>query len=73
MKLVDREAVLDELDKITDIKGHAYISLQEAILNLPTYEQLPTIKSKALNKLANCIDLFDVWWEDMAEKLQKWL
>ena len=71
--LVDRDAVLEELDKIVDIKGFAYISLQEAIMGLPTYKQLPTFKSKLLNKIADYIDAYDIWWEQTSEKLQKWL
>ena len=36
MELIDRQAVLDALDKTEDIKGTAYVNMEQAIKDIPT-------------------------------------
>ena len=41
MELIDRQAVLDALDKTIEIKGTAYVSMEEAIKAIPTQVVIP--------------------------------
>lgn len=41
MELIDRQAVLDALDATEDIKGTAYVNMEEAIKAIPTQVVIP--------------------------------
>lgn len=41
MELIDRQAVLDALDKTEDIKGTAYVNMEQAIKDIPTQVVIP--------------------------------
>ena len=41
MELIDRQAVLDALVEATEIKGTAYVSMEEAIKAIPTQVVIP--------------------------------
>ena len=41
MELIDRQAVLDALDKTTEVKGLAYVNMEQAINEIPTQVVIP--------------------------------
>lgn len=41
MELIDRQAVLDALDKTTEVKGLAYVNMEQAIKEIPTQVVIP--------------------------------
>lgn len=65
MLLIDRQAVLDELEKVDCMKYSAYLDFKEFVEALPVQEQivLPTLRSKILLKLSDTIEIIDAWTE----------
>ena len=41
MELIDRQAVLDALDKTTEVKGLAYVNMEQAIKEIPAQVVIP--------------------------------
>ena len=65
MLLIDRQAVLDELEKVDCMKYSAYLDFKEFVEALPVQEQivLPTLRCKILSKLSDTIEVIDAWTE----------
>ena len=72
MLLIDKQAVLDELEKVDCMKYGAYLDFKEFIEALPVQEQivLPTLRSKLLIRLSDTVELIDAWTEAKLNELR---